>query len=368
MWRIMVLMSIVLVGVLRANPILVVFPVLRNGLDSAEMVEQGHDVWCDWVVNNFANSAGIVNDAVFDVSGFLNTAMKCTTQHQASASFDSGDFVYCPYSEDNITSGFPAPRSVVSFWLCITPEDEPWVDLTAYSIMSADSTEEYSFSINTLPARMQSGFVLRWGVGGCAASSTSEWLTLEDLFPGNGGVGWHHFVVAWNNRFFEYYLSVDGVRVPLELVSHCTHASESLDGPLELLTMGDGCSWAAMDEFVLWERSMAHYYPHPELLQANYCEYSAAANPEPASYKLSQNAPNPFNPGTSITFELEETGPVELAVYNLKGQHVTTLVDGLMELGEHQITFDATGLPSGVYYYRLVTQDGVQTKSMTLVK
>jgi hypothetical protein len=88
---------------------------------------------------------------------------------------------------------------------------------------------------------------------------------------------------------------------------------------------------------------------------------------------LQQNHPNPFNPTTKISFLLSERAPVELSVYNLQGQLVRKLVDGVVNAGSRSVAWDgtdATGNPvaSGVYFYRLRSGKNVHTKKMILLK
>jgi hypothetical protein len=85
-------------------------------------------------------------------------------------------------------------------------------------------------------------------------------------------------------------------------------------------------------------------------------------------YKLYQNYPNPFNPTTNIAFDLVENAFVSLRIYNLLGQNVATVTNGLMESGRHVVAFDATALPSGVYIYRLEAGAYVDQKKMMLMK
>jgi hypothetical protein len=94
----------------------------------------------------------------------------------------------------------------------------------------------------------------------------------------------------------------------------------------------------------------------------------AEARETPLSFTLDQNYPNPFNPSTQIKYSIPGTGPVRLTVHNLLGQSVATLVNQTKSAGTHSLTFDATGFPSGMYVYRLVTQQGALTRTMTLVK
>jgi len=88
----------------------------------------------------------------------------------------------------------------------------------------------------------------------------------------------------------------------------------------------------------------------------------------PQSAVLYQNYPNPFNPSTTIGFVLPHRSDVTLAVYNTLGQCVRTLASGSLDAGYHGVKFDATGLASGVYFYRLSAGDFVQTKGFVVVK
>ncbi len=89
----------------------------------------------------------------------------------------------------------------------------------------------------------------------------------------------------------------------------------------------------------------------------------------PAQVSLDQNYPNPFNPVTIIGFELPEQSDVRLDIVNILGQTVAVLENGVMTAGAHQVSWDASDVPSGVYLYRLqVNDDQTLTRSMTLMK
>jgi len=88
----------------------------------------------------------------------------------------------------------------------------------------------------------------------------------------------------------------------------------------------------------------------------------------PEGFGMGQNYPNPFNPSTRISFSLPVATDARLEVFNVLGQKVTTLVDEYLPAGEHEVTWNADGNASGVYFYRLSTGDYSETKRMMLVK
>jgi beta-lactamase superfamily II metal-dependent hydrolase len=89
----------------------------------------------------------------------------------------------------------------------------------------------------------------------------------------------------------------------------------------------------------------------------------------PDKVVLAQNYPNPFNPSTVIEFVVPKTGLASLKVYNVLGQEVRTLFEGVAEAGKiHAARFDATNLASGIYFYRLRSSEKVETKRMMVLK
>ena len=88
----------------------------------------------------------------------------------------------------------------------------------------------------------------------------------------------------------------------------------------------------------------------------------------PAEFTLSQNYPNPFNPVTKIEYSLPVKSEVRLIIYNLLGKEVARLVDGNMTAGNHQVTWDASNVSSGIYFYQLQAGDFVRTRKMVLLK
>ncbi|MFA5803401.1 MAG: M6 family metalloprotease domain-containing protein [Melioribacteraceae bacterium] len=91
-------------------------------------------------------------------------------------------------------------------------------------------------------------------------------------------------------------------------------------------------------------------------------------NKIPTEYLLFQNYPNPFNPTTKMKFGLPERTNAKLTVYDILGRAISTLVDGELEAGYHEVNFDASNLPSGVYFYQLTTPNYNSTKKLLLIK
>ena len=93
---------------------------------------------------------------------------------------------------------------------------------------------------------------------------------------------------------------------------------------------------------------------------------------QPVSYGLAQNYPNPFNPATTVEYQLKTEGFVQLKIYDVLGNEVKTLVSEYKQAGEYKIEFDASssngGLTSGIYFYKLVTNNFTETKKMILLK
>jgi len=88
----------------------------------------------------------------------------------------------------------------------------------------------------------------------------------------------------------------------------------------------------------------------------------------PGSFELSQNYPNPFNPETRINFSLPQRSAVKLIVYDVTGKEVTTLADEFLQPGRYSVNWDASGFSSGIYFYKLVTDDFYLSRKMILVK
>lgn len=112
-----------------------------------------------------------------------------------------------------------------------------------------------------------------------------------------------------------------------------------------------------------------------ELIQIDYdgtstkvAELEVSVDNIPSGYILEQNYPNPFNPTTTLSFVIGQSSFVSLKVFDVLGNEVVILVDEYKYVGEYEVEFDATGLPSGIYFYQLKADSYIQTKKMIYLK
>ncbi len=118
-------------------------------------------------------------------------------------------------------------------------------------------------------------------------------------------------------------------------------------------------------------------------LKGNYCyrlkqvdndgtyKYSQVVNVTVGNldnYELAQNYPNPFNPTTNINFTMPKAGSVKITLFNSLGEEVQTIFNGVKEAGFHTVQFNASGLPSGIYFYQMTSEGFTQTKKMIIAK
>jgi hypothetical protein len=88
----------------------------------------------------------------------------------------------------------------------------------------------------------------------------------------------------------------------------------------------------------------------------------------PDVYSLDQNYPNPFNPSTTIKFNLAKAGFATLKLYDVLGKEVASMLSNELEAGPHEVTFDASNLPSGTYFYTLTSDSYTETRKMMFLK
>lgn len=139
---------------------------------------------------------------------------------------------------------------------------------------------------------------------------------------------------------------------------------------------GDVASFSALSRATygyagisLWEyNQIVHQYVWDEYAAAWQTTSIQPAIGVPARTGLSQNFPNPFNPATTITYNLQNSAEVTLSVYDILGREVAVLMREKKTPGTHEVKFDGSGLPSGVYFYRLQAGDFMATRKLILLR
>ncbi len=200
----------------------------------------------------------------------------------------------------------------------------------------------------------------------------------------------------------DYSLKVDGLKiytswsdiVPVELTSfnavsngnnvnvNWVTATETNNSGFELYRNGSKVTFIKGNGTTA-ERS-SYSYTDKELTNGNYSyqlyqidfdgtrslvgKTSVEVNAVPVEFALNQNYPNPFNPSTSISFSIPNASSVKLTIYNAIGKEVATLVNGTMESGNHKVVWNASNMPSGMYFYKLQADNFTSTKKMMLIK
>jgi hypothetical protein len=191
----------------------------------------------------------------------------------------------------------------------------------------------------------------------------------------------------------QYMVTVTGLTGPI-LAAHFHSGAAGTNGPV---VRAIGLSGATTTTYGLWtpndtqaltislmnDLDAGHIYYNVHTAQYGAGEIRGQVNPTfsplavgpgvggpevSKTYDLAQNFPNPFNPSTVIKFDLGQAGPVLLKVFNTLGQEVATLANGPMQQGAHEINFNASALPSGVYFYKLEAGNVNLTRKMLLLK
>jgi hypothetical protein len=196
----------------------------------------------------------------------------------------------------------------------------------------------------------------------------------------------HYFDVAWANGFFHFYWprltdhriltfsftpDLSTINPPVSLSAQCQIAFdfgqyERSYSIIRNSSLGDTLLAAWIDR-----RGTDSTRVYGCLVDAN--TYTAVdrdpgLSKMPEQFSIAQNYPNPFNPSTTIRYGLPNRSHVTLTVFNTLGQQVATLVQGDQEAGYHEVRFDASGLSSGVYFYRLQAGTYVETRKLLLLR
>lgn len=237
-------------------------------------------------------------------------------------------------------------RSLQRFW-----GDAGWVN-SAVDLVTND------FSGNRLRFVHQTWNGVNWANSFQYRATYAQGRMLTYLYQVWAGGGW------LNNVYYEYEYDASGNRIS-DLTQRWDggqwtnkgYVLSSYDAYGNLMSETRQ-QWSGFD----WWNSVRYVYTWQQLTGVEETPYL------PGRHALSANYPNPFNPSTEIRYSLASAGAVSLRIYDLLGREVETLIEGMMQAGEHSAAWDARQVPSGVYFYRLSADGFVETKKMLLLR
>ena len=143
--------------------------------------------------------------------------------------------------------------------------------------------------------------------------------------------------------------------------THAELATSSGTGPIVMPNVGD-------TNYVFTLRPISSADRYQFTTARNMMVSAPLVRHDEFAFDLMQNYPNPFNPTTTIRYSLPRDGRVKISVFNILGQEVKTLVDGVQRAGSHRVLFDAGGIASGVYFYRIELGERMATRRMVFVR
>jgi photosystem II stability/assembly factor-like uncharacterized protein len=188
--------------------------------------------------------------------------------------------------------------------------------------------------------------------------STDDGTTWSWVFQNNDGFSLTALTVTPNG---DVYIE-SGVAV-LRSTDNGNSWHEENEG-LWLWAGGPTCFGLSPDGFIYAGTWYGVFKSHPIMTSVVQSEQHS----RPSHFVLSQNYPNPFNPSTTISFSISKQSQVSLKVYDVLGREVSILLDETKPMGSYSVQFNASTLPSGVYFYRLQAGEFVETKKTLVMK
>ena len=199
-------------------------------------------------------------------------------------------------------------------------------------------------------------------------------VTLEGKKIINDGK-WHHIVGVRNDSLKVMQLFVDGIQD--NIISTFFTGDFSGDSPIYIGYYTDAFHYSGwLDEIAVYNialnKTIIENHYKNGLEGKSYCDQFTTdikgIKSVPVQYSLGQNYPNPFNPTTHMNFSISNSGNVNLTIYNILGEKISTLVNRFLKAGTYSMEFDASKLSSGIYFYELRANNFMEVKKMILQK
>ncbi|TVQ66446.1 MAG: glycosyl hydrolase family protein [Balneolaceae bacterium] len=193
--------------------------------------------------------------------------------------------------------------------------------------------------------------------------------THYDLPSGNFHEDFHTFTLEWEDGVMRWYVNGEHYQTQNDWYSQRHPYPAPFDEYFHLImNVAVGGNWPGHpDQNTEFPQTMVVDY----VRVYEYSEFTSAEDERhegPGAFELHQNHPNPFNPATNISFSIPNSQHVTLAVYDMMGRRVDVLANERFEAGTHTVRFDAGGLSSGIYNYRISTDTFRESRSMIFLK
>ncbi len=227
-------------------------------------------------------------------------------------------------------------------------------NITAYNVVSAN---------NPLPDPQ----VITTGEMGLLGDGVVEKEKWESVLVEYDGVNITNINADGGSNFGEILVN-DGTgdtRVELEDGSNSYHNGSGEPGTIEVQL---GAYFQKLKGIMYYSYSNYKLVPRKDDDFVGYSTAVKEENATPKTFSIEQNYPNPFNPSTKIIYSIPRNSNVTLKVFNVLGQQVKTLVNQTQSQGTYTVTFNASSLPSGIYFYSIEAGDYTQVKKMILLK
>ncbi|MBL7128886.1 MAG: T9SS type A sorting domain-containing protein [Ignavibacteria bacterium] len=247
------------------------------------------------------------------------------------------------------TSGGPNTRPVISIQQTAQSVDKKIV----MTYRNSSNIGKYAFSLNggnsfTLDATLDT-----------RNAPTTNW-TYVSMDTNNAGGG--YLIGLWSDN--DSLTIRRGAVNSMGVTMHKRNSTNVTGDALPLCAIYNNSGNFKQSAISYYGFSGVNVYYDGENLPTGITNTNEIAN----TYSMSQNFPNPFNPTTSINFSIPKDGLVKIVVYDVLGKEVATLVNGEQTTGTYQVTFDASKLTSGIYFYKITSGDFSDVKKMLLVK
>jgi hypothetical protein len=345
------------------------FPIWHNPAAAANGRDAVVERALEWITNlSYAHNVSVSNSYfTYGDSVHISTIVENPNQHElkVSISLDNFDFMTIDSSVlfndglhgdgeagDSLWAAYYTPTiSEESFLVSVTTEDSAAGTIRTLPHVSLFTTigpvvydGYHDFGISPSPPYPYFGFKLvlkNIGLVSPARSVTAE-IVLNDTFLVK--------VIENNNQEFGDINPGETGESPNWYFFYVDSIPRNLDFDFKLNIYSNG--------YLFWQKDTSVIVG---------IEVNESALPQ--SYELYQNYPNPFNPVTAIKFDLPRTSQVTLKIYNILGEEVATLVSAFLPSGAYKYDWNASGIASGVYLYRLQAGDGfIQTKKLMLIR